>query len=99
MFPWENELKIENEGKEGEANRKYQETWRSRNQEKLREKNKRFREENPDYLREWRKNNPDKVKASSIRQNDSEKRKEYMRDYMRKRRAAEKAEKKSSDTD
>ena len=54
MFPWEKEAKIESLQKDNEANRAKQATWASRHREEKREKDRRYRTENPDHVREWR---------------------------------------------
>lgn len=100
MKPWEREAQSQNE-KDKARNQKKQATWQKNHPEEYSERLKEWRKNNPEYMkewmmknpehqREWRKAHPEKVKEYSLRQNQTDKRKEYMREYMRKRRAAEK---------
>ncbi|MBO4675761.1 MAG: hypothetical protein J5601_06750 [Elusimicrobiaceae bacterium] len=90
MFPWEKEAKIESLQKDNEANRAKQATWASRHREEKREKDRRYRTENPDHVREWRAANPDRVKEHQRKQYSTEEHRQYMREYMKKYRAANK---------
>ena len=93
MFPWEEEQNIESKNKGDIANREKQARWRERHADEHRQRVRDNLEKNPGYLQEWRDKNPDKVKEYSLRQNDTEERKAYMREYMREYRKAKATEK------
>lgn len=93
MWPWEKETRLEQTEMNNEANRTKLRTWRGRHRDKNRENCHDFRVKNPDYQREWREQNPDKVKEYSLRQNDTQERRDYMREYMKEYRKKHKTEK------
>lgn len=83
MFPWEKESKLENTEKDKSKAKEKAARWYRRHSEQAKANAKKFDQENPEYHQNWRKDNPDKVKEYSERQNDSEERKAYMREYMK----------------
>jgi len=98
MFPWEKEQNNERKEKDDAANRAKQARWRERHAEEHRQRVRDNLEKNPGYLQGWRVENPDKVKEYSLRQNDTEERKTYMREYMRQYRKAKKEAEKSNES-
>ena len=91
MWPWEKETQVESKDRDNAANRQYQAKYREGHREEEIEKCRKWREENPGYFTQWNHDNPDKVKEKSLRQNQTEGRKEYMREYMREYRKNKKA--------
>ena len=83
MFPWEKEGELMNGEKDNERQRAKNATWNERHKDERARRNKEFYADNADYWTKWQKENPDKVKERSLRQNQTEKRKEYMREYMK----------------
>lgn len=98
MFPWEKEQNNERKERDDAANRAKQAKWQSRHREENKQKCREYHANNPDYLQGWRAENPDKVKEYSLRQNDTEERKEYMREYMRQYRKAKKEAEKANES-
>lgn len=92
MFPWEIEAKLESKQRDNEANRAKQAVWAMRHPEEQKEKDRRRRENDPDYLRRWRSENPDRVKEHLKKQYSTDEHRIYMREYMRKYREQKKKE-------
>lgn len=90
MFPWQEEARIESKQHDNEANRIKQAAWAARHPEEKREKDRTYRQNNPEKLRNWRAENPDRVKEHLHKQYMTEEHRQYMREYMKKYREAHK---------
>ena len=99
MWPWERERDFNNRYEDLLKQRESARRARARNPEININCCKRYRERHPEQHQNWRKRNPDKVKEYLRRQYQTEEHRTYMREYMRKYRAAGKANNKKRSDD
>ncbi|MBR1904894.1 MAG: hypothetical protein IJ819_00325 [Clostridiales bacterium] len=92
MFPWEIESRVESKQRDNEANRSKQAVWAARHPEERKAKDRRRRENDPEYLQRWRSENPERVKEHLKKQYSTDEHRIYMREYMRKYRERKKKE-------